>query len=354
MCFCYLSIPRSVLYNSTEYVVTTIHKDAFKLSGLMSIQFPVNSEIRTIGNGACFKTPIYQLEIPPSLFKIDEIAFYHCFNLKRVIIPKNSELEIIGNAAFSTTLIESFTIPSSLKIIGERAFENCRNLRKIEIPTNSKLESIGNSSLIGTKIREFLIPESLVHLKEGWCAAAKLTKITIMPKNPRYSFFNSKFIIGKSSIQNPNYDVLVFCSRNVKHVTVPNFIKRISSYAFYCCNRIRKIFIQPNITHIGERAFMQCHKLRMIEIPENSKLQRIDKGAFSFTSIKCFFIPKNATQIDSSIFYYCKHLIVELDENSKIEFIDPIEQFGCFEALLMIPAKLKICINTNSDSSESL
>lgn len=78
-------------------------------------------------------------------------------------------------------------------------------------------------------IESLYIPESLVDLKDGLCLGTHgLRKIEINSNNQRYFLYNdNKMIIGKSSIENEYFDVIVFVACDVKKVIIPNFIKHI-------------------------------------------------------------------------------------------------------------------------------
>ena len=54
-----------------------------------------------------------------------------------------------------------------------------------------------------------------------------LNEVIVDPRNIRYQKYDDKFIIGKSSLENEEFDVLVFCSINVEEVTIPSFIREM-------------------------------------------------------------------------------------------------------------------------------
>ena len=56
-------------------------------------------------------------------------------------------------------------------------------------------------------------------------------------------------IIGKSTLEQEHYDVLVFCIRNIENIKIPDFIEIIDSYSF-----------------------QECHKLQSVEFPSNLKI----------------------------------------------------------------------------------
>lgn len=183
-----------------------------------------------------------------------------------------------------------FFIPPHLTIICEDTFAGCKKLQKIEIPTNSELKEIEADAFADSTIESIVFPSSLVNLKEGWCNEI------IINDNQLYKIYDNTFVIGKSSILNENYDVLVFCFRDIENVTIPNFIEII-----------------------GSHAFDKCKQLKEVRILDDSKLRIIEKYAFFCSSIKRIFIPHHVKQIDEYAFSGCEQLQTsEIDENSEI------------------------------------
>lgn len=200
--------------------------------------------------------------------------------------------------------------------------------KKIEISNNSKLEIIQKEAFYDSSIESLTIPASLIDLNEGWCSGVcNLNIININPNNERYSFFDEKFIIGKSSIEQENYDVLIFCIRNIKKVIIPSFIKIIGPYAFEMCKKLKEVDISigskletidkyaffcssiekfctpPCLKKICFSAFSLCKKLRYLNIPSNSELNTIEENAFWTSSIKSFVLLSSLSKIYESSFY---------------------------------------------------
>ena len=375
-----INIPRSVYKKSNEYIITSISKGSFQFSNVKSVTFPADSELLYIGNLAFSESTIESFTIPPHLTIIKECAFNECRQLRKIEIPSNSGLQTIEKYAFTFTLIENFTIPPHLTEISECMFCNCQQLRTIEIPSNSELQSIDTAAFDGTSIEQIEIPNSLIDLKEGWCCnAIKLTKINVSKNNPRYISYCDKMIIGKSSIESENnYDVLVFCSRNVKTIEIPNFIKTIGPYAFERCfqlsvvkiinntnlqkidkfaflgTKIENFTIPSQVNQILENAFSNCQKLLKFEIPTNSELQLIDKCAFYESAIESFIIPQHVNQIGEFAFSCCKKLcIIQIEDNSKLNKVNQNIFDGCNQIILMIPVNSNVHFIKNIKKSIS-
>lgn len=133
-------------------------------------------------------------------------------------------------------------------------------------------------------IKSITIPQSLVDLQDGWCYNAyKLTSVIVHDNNPRYTMYENKFILGKSSIENEDYDSLVFCFHDIQNnVKLPNFVK----------------IIEPN-------AFQYC-KLQSLEFPADSKLQMIKDGAFYGSLIESFSFVNKIKKICKETFLLSK------------------------------------------------
>ena len=162
-------------------------------------------------------------------------------------------------------------------------------LQQIEIPIAFK----------STSICSFFIPSKLINLGDGLFGnTKKLTKIIVSPKNPRYCRIDEKFIYGKSNIEQLNYDILIFCVRNIESITNPSFVKKICS-----------------------SAFSDCTNLHQVEIPINSELQTIENDAFINTQIKYIRIPSQVTKIGEKAFYCCLQQLqtIEIPNDSKLE-----------------------------------
>lgn len=109
-------IPRSVNYESSEYLVSTIYEKAFKeCQTIKSVKFPENSELHLIEKDAFSNSSIENILVPPSVNKIEEGAFINCQNLSNVVLPENSELQLIDEKSFDSSPNVVISIPSKLR-----------------------------------------------------------------------------------------------------------------------------------------------------------------------------------------------------------------------------------------------
>lgn len=346
--------------------VKKIGKCAFlKCEYLLYIDISSNRQIKTIEEGTFLQTRIRMFKLPPQITKIGKNAFYFCSKLEIFEIDKQSELQIIEESAFQLSSIQEFTVPPHVTIIEQHAFERCYKLKEFNIPEDSELKTIGESAFKGTLIESISIPKNLVDLKYGWCNEVKIKQINVNLKNPMYKSIDDKMIIGKSSIENDEYDVLVFGIRNITTVTIPNFIKSIGPFSFDNCTDLRIVEIPndsklqtiedcsfsgtsiehtripSNVTKIGQSAFYKSNKLRFVEIPNDSKIQKISRSSFNGTSIETIKIPSCVTKIGNHAFSECKKLRrVEIPNDSNIEKIGENAFFKSSIQCFIIPSKV--------------
>lgn len=90
--------------------------------------------LKEIGEKAFIRSSITELVLPDTVERIDDDAFYGCYDLKKVVFSNN--LQEIGDRAFYMSGLESISFPASLRTIGDCAFEFCTMKTAVEIPEN--------------------------------------------------------------------------------------------------------------------------------------------------------------------------------------------------------------------------
>ena len=291
--FCNRNVEKVTIPNFIRY----IEPFAFsKCKQLHQLEIPSDSKLETIYKNAFSHSSIESLSIPPHLTKVCQYAFSNCKQLKTIEVPADCDLQIIEKYAFFKTSIKSFTVSRHLKQINEYAFSNCIQLKDFEIPNDSELEVICKFAFNNTVIESLNIPSRLTNFCSDWCVGTpQLAIITVDPNNERYSSYNDKMIIGKSSLKASNYDDIIFCNRNVEEVTIPNFIKRITT-----------------------GSFDRCNKLKEIVILKDSNLEVIEYLSFYNASIESLFIPSSLIELKAG---WCvgttKLTKIEIDPNNK-------------------------------------
>ena len=172
-----VTIPETIVYNSTTYSVTSIGECAFaECSSLSSIA--ILKSVKSIGSYAfAYCSSLTYITIPNSVTSIGEYAFKECSKLTFVTIP-NSVTSISYSAFLKCSSLTSITIPNSVKSIGDEAFLKCSSLTSITIPNSVK--SIGSSAFAICRLKSVTIPNSVTSIgSSAFSGCLNLTSVTI-------------------------------------------------------------------------------------------------------------------------------------------------------------------------------
>ena len=262
------------------------------------------------------------ITIPNSVTEVGGGVFYHCRNLKSVVLSENMTSLPMGTNKTNNgwvdygffegcELLESITIPNSVTSIGNRAFAECTALTSITIP-NSVTE-VGGGVFYGcSSLKSVVLSENMTSLpignkKESWGESyyygffercSSLTSIEIP---------NSVTEIGSSAFNN--------CT-SLTSITIPNSVTEVGGGVFYGCESLQSVVLSENMTSLpmgtnngwGDYGFFEgCELLESITIPNKVTLIGYDafNGCRSLMSVK---IPNSVTDIQGRAFYGCSSL----------------------------------------------
>ena len=339
-----------------------LFKNCFMLKDVM---FPERSSLRSIGASSFCNTSLKSIFIPSNVDDLKDGWCYKTCFLHNVVISQankqyknadeNSQL-IVGknrntsncyeNLIFASRNVSQVTIPEYVKNIKPYAFDNCKDLKSIDISEDSNLKNIDTYSFYSSSIESIVIPSKFDFFKKDWfLGITKLNKIIISPTNKyfKYTDESQQLIVGKNNIDDESYDNLIFACRDIKYALIPNYVKRIKSYAFENCCQLNKVEFNENseliiieefaftkstivqikipksVTEIGNSAFFKCEELQSFELLEGSKLQGISKNLFR----ECFNLKT-----------------VKIPEKSSLRFIDSFAFFNTSISTIFIPASV--------------
>ncbi|EMY3550167.1 leucine-rich repeat domain-containing protein, partial [Flavobacterium psychrophilum] len=141
-------IPETVAYNSKNYIVTAIGKDAFEYCNtLTSVTIP--NSVTVIGNSAFYECEnLTAARIGNSVNSIKPLTFTRCHKLQSIIIPNS--VTTIGNGAFADcSHLTSVTIPNSVTSIENFAFSDCNRLSTVNCYITTPLNIFGKDCFGG-------------------------------------------------------------------------------------------------------------------------------------------------------------------------------------------------------------
>lgn len=203
-------------------------------AGLTRLNLP--NKLKTIGLYA-FKdcTGLTQISCPENLESIGQEAFKNCTQLDKITF--NRKLESIGQKAFENcTGLTSLSIDGLLRTIGSYAFSNCNLLKTVELFNEDTL-TIDNNAFSQCKGLEKVFCRDL----GKWC----LIFFSTANANPLFYTHHLRYPPSPSHAE----------GQLVQRVTVPDGIKKISSYAFRHLDDMTHVELPRSVEKIGNYAF---------------------------------------------------------------------------------------------------
>lgn len=363
-------IPRSIIKNGREYLITHIGKCSFKdNSTIEKISFPPDTEICTIENEAFNCSSIQSLIIPSSLSELEEEWCRGASKLINISVsPGNKRYKYVDNKflilddnnsiLFVRRDINSIIIPTNIKHIGPFSFSECKAIQTIIFPP--QLETISKSSFKESSLETITIPSNVTQIQES----------------AFYHCSNLRSINFEENSKINEIEDNVFSQTAIEAISIPSSVTQIGKFAFYGCSNLKSInfekdsklnfidksafsdssleviSIPSSVTEIGECVFYSCN-LKNINFEQNSKLEVIRSSAFSWSQIEAILIPSRVNQIEESAFSSCMELrcIEFLSDHLKIDENCFYESENLF--LVSFPNAIKINLSIDSFSNVS-
>ncbi|MBE6134347.1 MAG: hypothetical protein E7178_06770 [Erysipelotrichaceae bacterium] len=302
--------------------ITRIEDEAFyDCSNINSIVIPSN--VNYIGKGA-FKNCYNLSEITILSDKIDAYNDEVFYNTKISAIDIPNNIKTIGNSAFKNTSLTSINIPSNVTSIGASAFENCANLQQITFGENSSLNSIGNKAFAYLPLlTEINIPNTVETFGNAIFDNDKsLASITIPKvgfKDSQY-YYGFGYLFGRTSFEGSTICTSrVIDSKDVGTETryyLPTSFKTLNingpkpfliGDAFRGINTIETVNIQVALSEpLPSSAFSGMDGVKHINfiVPQTITIIR----PYTFYDCNClqsFILPSSIHQIEKKAFFGC-------------------------------------------------
>ena len=307
-----VSIPDSIGYESINYPITRVGKEAFKgYRGLTTVslgnclkviednafegcvelvKLDMPNSLETIKGGAFASCGFSVVEIADGVKEIGENAFYSSSTLNSVKIGKS--VTSIERKAFSQCpALTSVTLGENLKFIKTSAFEDCTALSNIVLP--SSLQVIDSRAFYNTALVSVSVPSSVVNIGEQafeWIYSLK--EIKVDEANTVYSDIDGVLCSKTKTV------LLRYPNSKGKTYTVPNTIKKIYDGAFSYCPELETVVFPASVISIGNDIFSGnwSSKIKSITFlnPEPAKLE----SSFNGLSENVFIlVPKQSVNL---------------------------------------------------------
>ncbi|TVP95938.1 MAG: hypothetical protein EA374_02890 [Acholeplasmatales bacterium] len=229
----------------------TLGADVFRLTtSLKTIDLP--NAITTMGSHVFSHSGIETITLPEALSKIPDYAFNRTESLKTVTFHEHTTMERIGSNAFNSSAIETIHIPYTVTLLEEGAFYNTLQLETISFASNSRLMMIDEAAFSRSAIRTIALPKSLLVIGVGAFSRSSIESITL----PVHVLS-----IGEGA----------FAHATALHtVILNNNLTIIDSFAFMNTPQLASVRIPLSVTGIGHHAFTG-HDALILYVEANSK-----------------------------------------------------------------------------------
>lgn len=173
-----------------------------------------------------------------NLIEYNGIHFELCknnFTAKVVNSPK-----AVGDVLIPVSVNYDFN-EYQITSIGRNSFKDNWNIDSIQFPQDSKVFSFEVDSFFSSSIQSLDFPPKLESLEEGWCrGTSQLFNISISAENKNFFFLDKQHKIIFKKLDKEKKSI-VFASRDIEEVTIPDSIVSISSFSFCRCENLKMI-----------------------------------------------------------------------------------------------------------------
>jgi len=216
---------------------------------------------------------VTSFEIPSSVSKVNDYAFYNDELLTSVTIPEG--VTTLSQSAFEgCSSLSSLTLPSTLTTLGSYAFSRCYALEKVQIP--GLVSSIGFSVFLN---------------------CPKVMEVTVDPNNASFS------TDGKAVFNKNKTTLVVYVSSDTSYA-IPEGVTRLEYLSFNSCAWLSSVSFPSTLKSIGWSAFSGCSSLQSVLIPEG--VTGMESQAFSSCSgLTTLSLPSTLVNVNSSFLDYC-------------------------------------------------
>ena len=295
--------------------VKEIGASAFEGSNINYVQLP--DGLTTIADRAFYNCESLKEINLNKVQKIGYESFYHCADIKELVIPDN--VTRIGDGAFKycsalsdLTLGQGTTSESSL---GSSIFEGCESLTSVEIPSphtyvgeaefrdcfklqdvkfSSTVTKIGNYAFTNcVSLMEITLPSNagFTTIPEG-CFSGCASLIYVLIDDDTDGFRE-----GITTIDNGAFEDCVWLNTN----SFPKTLTYIGRSAFKNCISIKDLVIPERVQHIGESAFQNCTGINVVTLKSNV-LDECEEKIFYLDYLREINFPEGVDTIPANLF----------------------------------------------------
>lgn len=190
-----------------------------------------------------------EFNIPSGVLVVDDRAFAHCENLKRITVPE-TVAQLTDESIYMCNGLEGVTVD-----------ENNRVYRTVDGNLYSKDGKIFLRLYALNANKSFAVPEGVTQIGEGAFYSRKDLLYVVLPSTLTYI---DEYAFGECE--------------NLQGITIPDKVTFIGCRAFWGCDSLISVVIPQSVTYIGEEAFRRCSSLVGIVFEISHGWQAIPRG----------------------------------------------------------------------------
>ncbi len=255
------------------------------------------------------------VNVPASVTKIHDRAFYSCANLTEINLAVGTSAMTIGNEAFARCSgLTSLVLPTNVESLGNRAFYYCSNLESITL--SEKLQNFDGGMIERcTSLKEILVEDgnAFFFSDNGVLYNAEKTTLVVYPVNREdtaYTVLSTVTVIEEKAFEN---------NTKLVEVILPNGLVEIKYSAFSYATALTTVVIPNTVELIDENAFGGCSSLTNLSFEKGGDTPLvIGKYGFQNSGVRSVELPARVAVLDHYVFYYSELESIKFAPNSQL------------------------------------
>ena len=311
---------RAFAKNDGPFTLTQDGKKLIKCKAVKSVKIPFG--IETICDYAFqiddeeANMEIESVILPKSVLYIGNEVFYGCSNLHSIFLPNS--LQQVGDLTFAYTKIKTITLPESLVYIGKNPFISnngieiiCSNNGIFEVKQGILYNKSTKEAIALCCVKNDIEIYKDIEIINAYCFSNRNIDTLMIHPNIKQIHYGAfiRCTIQQLIIENDHYQVkngciltidgkrLINFYKNSDCCLIPDGVEEVCKLAF-AYSQVKDVTFPRSLKKISEKAFLYCEHLTLhiyskIEICSDAFMQ-LPYGYFTVSKV---FIPKEYKEV---------------------------------------------------------
>lgn len=245
--------------NEVEHIVIPEAVGGMRVTGIIADAFKNHTTLKTVTflgrNVSIGLDAFYGCTSIEAIYVSDIDAWLSLDFQDKEANPMHNGAELYVGRNMKYEKLTALTVPDYIEEIGDYAFCGCTSLERVDF--NEKIKSLGIDCFLDCDTIKYV---SIQNATE-WCSV----KIESLYANPMvYAEYNYVRNVKITKLDLDVDEIGDYCfagCKQLKTITLSQYVKRIGKNAFYGCSVLESIGIPETVAYVGEGAFKDCEKL---------------------------------------------------------------------------------------------